>query len=135
MRVLITGGAGFIGSHLADALLGHGDEVHVLDDLSTGTIDNITHLKAPAFDYTIDTVTTSRARGAGRPLRRRLPPRRRRRRQADRRGPGAHDRDQRARHRGRPQGANKKKKQVLIASTSEVYGKSTECRSAKTAIW
>src|SRR4051812_586264 len=45
MRVLITGGAGFIGSHLADAYLGRGDEVFVLDDLSTGSIDNIRHLR------------------------------------------------------------------------------------------
>jgi UDP-glucose 4-epimerase len=57
MRVLITGGAGFVGSHLAEALLARGDEVHVLDDLSTGSIDNIAHLKPhPKFRYTIDTV-------------------------------------------------------------------------------
>src|SRR5688572_26358079 len=45
LRVLITGGSGFVGSHLAEAFLGRGDEVYVLDDLSTGAIDNITHLK------------------------------------------------------------------------------------------
>ena len=45
MRVLITGGAGFVGSHLADACLLRGDEVYVLDDLSTGSIDNIEYLK------------------------------------------------------------------------------------------
>ena len=57
MRVLITGGAGFVGSHLAEALLERGDEVFVLDDLSTGSIDNIAHLKGnPKFHYTIDTV-------------------------------------------------------------------------------
>lgn len=57
MRVLITGGAGFIGSHLADAYLQRGDEVLVIDDLSTGTIDNIQHLKTnPKFHYTIDSV-------------------------------------------------------------------------------
>ena len=57
MRVLITGGAGFIGSHLADAYLQRGDEVMVIDDLSTGTIDNIQHLKSnPKFHYTIDSV-------------------------------------------------------------------------------
>src|SRR5206468_9246696 len=56
-RVLITRGAGFIGSHLADAYLERGDEVHVLDDLSTGCIDNIRHLRQhPRFDYTIDSV-------------------------------------------------------------------------------
>jgi len=57
LRVLITGGAGFIGSHLADAYLQRGDEVLVIDDLSTGTIDNIQHLKSnPKFHYTIDSV-------------------------------------------------------------------------------
>ncbi len=57
MRVLITGGAGFIGSHLADAYLGRGDEVFILDDLSTGSIDNIRHLRAhPRFHYTIESV-------------------------------------------------------------------------------
>ncbi|HET9788203.1 MAG TPA: GDP-mannose 4,6-dehydratase, partial [Pyrinomonadaceae bacterium] len=57
MRVLITGGAGFIGSHLADAYLDRGDEVFVIDDLSTGTFENIQHLKTnPRFRYTIDSV-------------------------------------------------------------------------------
>jgi UDP-glucose 4-epimerase len=46
LRTLITGGAGFIGSHLAEALLARGDEVFVLDDLSTGSVENIRHLKA-----------------------------------------------------------------------------------------
>jgi UDP-glucose 4-epimerase len=57
LRVLITGGAGFIGSHLSDAYLERGDEVFIIDDLSTGSIDNIAHLKAnPRFHYTIDSV-------------------------------------------------------------------------------
>ena len=57
MRVLITGGAGFIGSHLSDAYLQRGDEVFVIDDLSTGSIENIRHLKDhPRFNYTIDNV-------------------------------------------------------------------------------
>jgi UDP-glucose 4-epimerase len=55
---LITGGAGFIGSHLADAYLERGDEVFIIDDLSTGSIENIAHLKKhPRFRYTIDTIT------------------------------------------------------------------------------
>jgi UDP-glucose 4-epimerase len=57
LRVLITGGAGFIGSHLADAYLQRGDNVLVIDDLSTGTIENIRHLKDhPRFQYTKDSV-------------------------------------------------------------------------------
>lgn len=61
MRYLITGGAGFIGSHLAETLLDRGHAVHVLDDLSTGSIDNVAHLKRqPAFRYTIDTAIDPR---------------------------------------------------------------------------
>jgi UDP-glucose 4-epimerase len=55
VNFLITGGAGFIGSHLADELLSRGHSVHVLDDLSTGAIGNIRHLKGePGFGYTLD---------------------------------------------------------------------------------
>jgi len=54
VKVFITGGAGFIGSHLAERLLGRGDQVMVLDDLSTGQMENITHLISnPAFEYRI----------------------------------------------------------------------------------
>ena len=57
MRILITGGAGFIGSHLSDAYLQRGDEVFIIDDLSTGSIENIRHLKDhPHFHYTIESV-------------------------------------------------------------------------------
>jgi UDP-glucose 4-epimerase len=57
MQVLITGGAGFIGSHLAEAYLARGDEVWVLDDLSTGGIRNVEHLRdQPKFHYLIETV-------------------------------------------------------------------------------
>jgi UDP-glucose 4-epimerase len=57
MRVSITGGAGFIGSHLADVLLERGDDVFILDDLSTGSIENIRHLRSnPRFHYTIESV-------------------------------------------------------------------------------
>ena len=55
--MLITGGAGFIGSHLADAYLERGDEVFVLDDLSTGSIDNLRHMRGHArLHYTIESV-------------------------------------------------------------------------------
>ena len=61
MRALLTGGAGFVGSHLAEALLDRGYSVQVLDDLSTGSIDNIRHLKErPGFEYLIDTVMNER---------------------------------------------------------------------------
>jgi UDP-glucose 4-epimerase len=57
VRALVTGGAGFIGSHLSDALLAQGHEVLILDNLSTGSFDNIAHLKGrPGFEYFIDTV-------------------------------------------------------------------------------
>jgi len=57
LRVLITGGAGFIGSHLSEAYLQRGDEVFVIDDLSTGSIENIRHLKDhPRFHYTIESI-------------------------------------------------------------------------------
>jgi UDP-glucose 4-epimerase len=56
-KALITGGAGFIGSHLAEALLDLGWNVEVIDDLSTGSIDNIMHLKGnPRFSYALDSV-------------------------------------------------------------------------------
>lgn len=58
MRHLITGGAGFIGSHLSEALLKRGDEVFVLDDLSTGSVENIRHLKThERFHYFFDSIT------------------------------------------------------------------------------
>jgi len=61
VHVLITGGAGFIGSHLAEELLSRGHAVHVLDDLSTGSIGNIRHLRAETgFDHTIDSCHDAR---------------------------------------------------------------------------
>jgi nucleoside-diphosphate-sugar epimerase len=126
MRVLITGGAGFVGSHLAEALLERGDEVFVLDDLSTGSIDNIAHLKPhPKFHYTIDTVTNEPllaemldrcdtvvhlAAAVGVKLIVEAPVRTIE--------TNVHGTEVVLKH------ANKKKKLVLIASTSEVYGKS-----------
>jgi UDP-glucose 4-epimerase len=61
MKVLITGGAGFIGSHLSERHLQRGDEVYIIDDLSTGSIENIEHIKdLPSFHYYLDTVTNHR---------------------------------------------------------------------------
>lgn len=61
MRILITGGAGFIGSHLAESYLKGGNDVHIIDDLSTGSLDNITRLQNnPAWkkrlSVSIDTI-------------------------------------------------------------------------------
>ena len=57
-RALITGGAGFIGSHLAEALLARGQQVTIIDDLSTGRFENIAHLtENPNFRFAIDTIT------------------------------------------------------------------------------
>ena len=54
MKTLITGGAGFIGSHLAEAHLEQGDEVYIIDDLSTGSMDNIKHLQDnPAYEKSL----------------------------------------------------------------------------------
>ncbi|RPJ84526.1 MAG: NAD-dependent epimerase/dehydratase family protein [Acidobacteria bacterium] len=127
MQVLITGGAGFIGSHLAEHLLQQGHRVFVLDDLSTGAIENIVHLKENrCFHYTIDSIMNI-------PLAAELV-----------------DRCDLVYHLAAAVGvrlivespvrtietnirgteiildlANKKKKKVLITSTSEVYGKSS----------
>ncbi len=128
MRVLITGGAGFIGSHLSEALLERGDDVFVLDNLSTGSIDNVVHLKAnPRFHYTIDTVENEQvlaelidrcdivvhlAAAVGVKLIVEQP--------VHTIETNVHGTEVVLKH------ANKKKKLVLIASTSEVYGKSTD---------
>ena len=57
MKILITGGAGFIGSHLADRLLEMGEEVYAIDDLSTGSLKNVDHLQNnPLFHLVVDTV-------------------------------------------------------------------------------
>jgi UDP-glucose 4-epimerase len=128
LRVLITGGAGFVGSHLAEALLERGDEVSVLDNLSTGSIDNIAHLREhPRFRYSIDTVTNEPllaelidgsdtvvhlAAAVGVKLIVEAP--------VHTIETNVHGTEVVLKH------ANKKKKLVLIASTSEVYGKSMD---------
>ena len=128
MRVLITGGAGFVGSHLAEALLERGDEVSVLDNLSTGSIDNIRHLKThPKFSYRIDSVANEPllaemidasdtvvhlAAAVGVRLIVEAP--------VHTIETNVHGTEVVLKH------AAKKKKLVLIASTSEVYGKSIE---------
>jgi UDP-glucose 4-epimerase len=128
MRFLLTGGAGFVGSHLAEALLAADHEVFVLDDLSTGSIDNIGHLKhRPGFTYTIDTVFNDSltaelvdradvvfhlAAAVGVKLIVERP--------VHTIETNVHGTEVVLRH------ANKKKKLVVIASTSEVYGKSVD---------
>ena len=57
VKVLITGGAGFIGSHLSEQLIQNRDEVYVIDDLSTGKYENISHLVADKnFHFIVDTI-------------------------------------------------------------------------------
>src|SRR2546423_4085278 len=57
MRFLVTGGAGFIGSHLSDLLVAQGHRVHVLDDLSTGSLENISQLQDhPGFSCSVGSV-------------------------------------------------------------------------------
>jgi len=128
LRILITGGAGFIGSHLSDAYVARGDEVFVIDDLSTGSFQNIAHLKGhQLFNYTIDSVHNQPvvaelidqcdvvfhlAAAVGVKLIVESPVR-------------TIETNVRGTEVVLAQ-ANKKKKKVLVASTSEVYGLSTE---------
>jgi UDP-glucose 4-epimerase len=128
VKALITGGAGFIGSHLAERLLHDGHDVAVIDDLSTGSIDNISHLKSDKrFSYVIDSVTNEPllaelidqsdvvfhlAAAVGVKLIVEQP--------VHTIETNVHGTEVVLKH------ANKKKKLVFIASTSEVYGKSTD---------
>src|SRR4051812_22536765 len=128
VKAFITGGAGFIGSHLAERLLDDGHEVIVLDNLSTGSIGNIAHLKGrSSFSYTIDTITNESllaelidgsdvvfhlAAAVGVKLIVEQP--------VHTIETNVHGTEVVLKH------ANKKKKLVFIASTSEVYGKSTD---------
>ena len=128
MRVFITGGAGFVGGHLSETFLDAGHEVEILDDLSTGSIENIEHLKSrKGFSYTIDSVMNEGvtaemidradvvvhlAAAVGVKLIVESPVRTIE--------TNVHATEIVLRH------ANKKRKKVLIASTSDVYGKSTD---------
>jgi UDP-glucose 4-epimerase len=128
VNAFITGGAGFIGSHLAEALLAAGHNVTVLDNLSTGAMENIEHLKPhPGFRYVIDTVTNEPvlaelidgadvvfhlAAAVGVKLIVEAP--------VHTIETNVHGTEVVLKH------ANKKKKLVVVASTSEVYGKSTD---------
>jgi UDP-glucose 4-epimerase len=128
VRALITGGAGFIGSHLSEALLEAGHEVLILDNLSTGSIDNIAHLKGRSgFSYHIDSVNNEPllaelidradvvfhfAAAVGVKLIVEQP--------VHTIETNVHGTEVVLKH------ANKKKKLVVIASTSEVYGKSDD---------
>jgi len=128
VRALITGGAGFIGSHLSEALLAQGDHVLVLDNLSTGSIENIAHLKGRrGFEYFIDSVDNEPllaelidrsdvvfhfAAAVGVKLIVEQP--------VHTIETNVHGTEVVLKH------ANKKKKLVVIASTSEVYGKSND---------
>lgn len=57
MKFLITGGAGFIGSHLTEELINTGNQIIVLDNLSTGRLENLSHLREnPNFELVIDTI-------------------------------------------------------------------------------
>jgi UDP-glucose 4-epimerase len=128
MRALITGGAGFIGSHLSEALLDAGHRVLLLDNLSTGSMENIAHLKGrPGFEYFIDTVENEGllaelidrsevvfhfAAAVGVKLIVEQP--------VYTIETNVHGTEVVLKH------ANKKKKLVVIASTSEVYGKSEQ---------
>lgn len=128
VQFLITGGAGFIGSYLSEELLSRGHEVHVLDDLSTGAMRNIRHLKEHrGFDYTLDSADNDRvvaevvdeadviyhlAAAVGVELIVESPVRTIE--------TNVHCTEVVLTH------ASKKKKPIFIASTSEVYGKSAD---------
>ena len=128
MRSLITGGAGLVGSHLAEALLADGEKVIVIDNLSTGSMENIIHLKGrPGFEYVIESVENEPllaelidrcdvvfhfAAAVGVKLIVEQP--------VYTIETNIHGTEVVLKH------ANKKKKLVVIASTSEVYGKSED---------
>ena len=103
VKYLVTGGAGFVGSHLCELLLEQGHSVVVIDDLSTGRIENVAHLeKTGRLRIVVDSVAKRAARrGRGQGVRPHLPPRGGRRRPAHPRTADPHDRDQHPGNRGR----------------------------------
>jgi UDP-glucose 4-epimerase len=125
-RSLITGGAGFIGSHLSETLLSKGEEVYIIDNLSTGSINNIEHLKENEnFHYVIDSIMNEPvlaelidkcdviyhlAAAVGVKLIVESP--------VNTIETNIHGTEVVLKH------ANKKKRKVIVTSTSEVYGKS-----------
>ena len=127
MRTLVTGGAGFIGSNLVDALLARGDEVTVVDDLSTGRRENLDGALAAGAELAELDIRDAAALARWRrraPPRARLPPRRPDRRPQVARGPRLRRRGQRRRHRQRARGGPRRRRGrvVFVSTGGAIYG-------------